>query len=143
MCLPVPDAPGEIEADGVHATITAGPLNAESSVGVVLTLRNDRGAPITLEPYMGELGHPMPQRAGDCSLTYRHPGREPSRCHSAGAARTWRANYLFVSHGRARMGPGDSPWMTVTQRIQAQAFSGHESLHMARDGCEWLLECPS
>lgn len=70
---PVPDAPGEIEADGVHATISAGPLKAVSPVRVAFTLRDERGDPITLEPYMGELGHLMFVGVGTWRFVHVHP----------------------------------------------------------------------
>jgi hypothetical protein len=55
----VPDAPGEVAADGLRATVSASPLKARSPSRVAFALRDERGDPVGLEPYMGELGHLM------------------------------------------------------------------------------------
>jgi hypothetical protein len=54
----VADAPGEIAADGVRATISAGPLKVGEPARVAFAVRDDEG-PAKLEPYMGALGHLM------------------------------------------------------------------------------------
>jgi hypothetical protein len=71
---PGPNAPGEVEADGVHATITAGPLKAGSPAHISFTLRDNRGEPMTLEPYMGEAGHLMFVGIGTWRYIHVHPG---------------------------------------------------------------------
>jgi hypothetical protein len=70
---PVPNAPGQIEADGLHATVSAGQLKAGSLARLTFTLRNDRGEPVTLEPYMGELGHLMLVGVGSWRYVHVHP----------------------------------------------------------------------
>jgi hypothetical protein len=70
---PVPNAPGEVEADGLHATISADRLTAGSPARLAFTLRNDRGEPVTLEPYMGELGHLMLVGVGTWRYVHVHP----------------------------------------------------------------------
>jgi hypothetical protein len=54
-----PNAPGEVQADGLRAQVSAAPLRAGSPARVTFSLRDDRGKPAALEPYMGELGHLM------------------------------------------------------------------------------------
>ncbi len=54
-----PDAPGEVAADGLRATVSAAPLKAGSPAGVSFALRDEGGGPAGLEPYMGALGHLM------------------------------------------------------------------------------------
>jgi hypothetical protein len=56
---PTPNAPGTVEADGLHATVAAAPLRAGSPARVTFALQDDRGGPVKLQPYMGELGHLM------------------------------------------------------------------------------------
>lgn len=55
----VPDAPGEVEADRLRATISATPLKVGSPSRLTFALRDGGGRPAGLEPYMGELGHLM------------------------------------------------------------------------------------
>jgi hypothetical protein len=54
----VANAPGEVTADGIHANITASPLNVGEPARVAFAVRDDEG-PAKLEPYMGALGHLM------------------------------------------------------------------------------------
>lgn len=54
----VANAPGEIEGDGVRATVTAARLKATQPAHVAFAVRNDEG-PTKLEPYLGALGHLM------------------------------------------------------------------------------------
>jgi hypothetical protein len=55
----VADAPGEVAADGVRATISASPLKAGEPARVAFALRDEGGGPAELQPYMGALGHLM------------------------------------------------------------------------------------
>ena len=70
----VPNAPGEVEGDGLRATITAAPLKAGSPARVSFTLRDERGAAARLELYMGELGHLMFVGADTGLYVHVHPG---------------------------------------------------------------------
>lgn len=70
---PIPNAPGDVEVDGVRATIAAGPTKAETPVRVSFKLRDDRGEPIKLETYMGELGHLMFVGIGTWRYVHVHP----------------------------------------------------------------------
>lgn len=68
-----PDAPGEVAADGVRATIGAAPLRAAVPARVTFALRDDAGMPAGLEPYMGELGHLMFVGIGSWQYVHVHP----------------------------------------------------------------------
>jgi hypothetical protein len=54
----VADAPGEIAADGVRATISAASPKVGEPAHVAFGVRDDEG-PAKLQPYMGALGHLM------------------------------------------------------------------------------------
>lgn len=76
----VPNAPGNIEADGLHAAVSAAPLKAGTPAHVAFTLKNDDGEPAKLEPYMGELGHLMFVGVGSWRYVHVHPaGGDASR----------------------------------------------------------------
>jgi hypothetical protein len=68
-----PDVPGEVAGDGLRATVSAAPLKAGSPARVSFALRDDRGGPAGLEPYMGELGHLMFVGAGTGRYVHVHP----------------------------------------------------------------------
>lgn len=55
----VATAPGDVVADGLHATIAAGQLHSRVPSTLAFSLRNAAGNPVELESYMGELGHLM------------------------------------------------------------------------------------
>jgi hypothetical protein len=55
----VANAPGEVAADGVRATVVAAPLKVGEPARVSFTIRDEEGGPTKLEPYMGALGHLM------------------------------------------------------------------------------------
>ncbi|HYE18677.1 MAG TPA: hypothetical protein VEA69_09545 [Tepidisphaeraceae bacterium] len=69
-----PNAPGEVVADDVHATVAAAPLTASSPARVTFALRgHEHGEPVRLEPYMGELGHLMFVGVGTGRYVHVHP----------------------------------------------------------------------
>ena len=75
-----PNAPGEIQADGVRASVAAGPVKAGVAVRLAFTLRAEDGSVLTLEPYMGESGHLMVVSVEDRRYVHVHPvGAEPAR----------------------------------------------------------------
>ncbi len=55
----IPNTPGEVEADGVRATVSAAPLKVGEPARVSFQVWNEEGGPARLEPYMGALGHLM------------------------------------------------------------------------------------
>jgi hypothetical protein len=55
----VANAPGEVAADGVRATISAAPLKVGERTQVTFAVRNEEGGQAKLEPDMGALGHLM------------------------------------------------------------------------------------
>jgi hypothetical protein len=67
------NAPGEVVADGVHATVAAAPLKAGSPARVTFALRGEQGEPVRLETYMGELGHLMFVGVGTGRYVHVHP----------------------------------------------------------------------
>jgi hypothetical protein len=68
----VVNAPGEVAADGVHATISATPLKVGQPAHVTFAVGNEEGGPAALEPYMGALGHLMFLSAGG-QYVHVHP----------------------------------------------------------------------
>jgi hypothetical protein len=55
----IPNAPGDIAADGIQASISAEPLKAGEAARVKFALQRERGGPAALEDYMGAAGHLM------------------------------------------------------------------------------------
>jgi hypothetical protein len=69
----VEDAPGDIEADGILATVSASPLKTGLLVRVTFALKSQGGQPAGLESYMGELGHLMFIGANSDEYVHVHP----------------------------------------------------------------------
>ncbi len=69
----IPNAPGEVEADSLLATVSASPLKADSPARVTFALRDDEGRPAALEKYMGELGHLMFVGVDSGEYVHVHP----------------------------------------------------------------------
>ena len=55
----VANAPGNIVADGIRASISAEPLKAGKAARVKFSLQREQGGPAVLEDYMGAAGHLM------------------------------------------------------------------------------------
>lgn len=53
------NAPGDVEADGLRASVSAEPLKAGQATRVAFALADENGGSAQLEPFMGALGHLM------------------------------------------------------------------------------------
>jgi hypothetical protein len=69
----VENAPGNIEADGILATVSTSPLKTRSPVRVTFALKGHGGQPAGLENYMGQLGHLMFIGADSGDYVHVHP----------------------------------------------------------------------
>jgi hypothetical protein len=107
----IPNAPGEVEADGLLATVSASPLKAGSPARVTFALRDDEGRPAALEKYMGELGHLMFVGVDSGEYVHVHPlggeagqGKVEFEAHFSkpGLYKGWGQ---FQHEGRARVVP--------------------------------------
>jgi hypothetical protein len=68
-----PNAPGEIAADDVVATVSASSLKSGTPNRVTLALNDRSGDPVGLEKYMGELGHLMFVGVSSGEYVHVHP----------------------------------------------------------------------
>ena len=75
----IPNGQGEIESDGLRATVSAAPLEVGAPARVAFALRSATGDPVLLEPYMGEAGHLMFVGVEGWRYVHVHPvGANPS-----------------------------------------------------------------
>lgn len=70
---PAPNVPGVIHADGTNAAISTDQLKSGASTRIRFALTDETGKQITLDPYMGELGHLMFIDTGTWSYVHVHP----------------------------------------------------------------------
>jgi hypothetical protein len=68
-----PNAPGDVDADGLLATISASPLKSGSPSRVKFSLKDKGGQPANLQKYMAELGHLMFVGVDSGEYVHVHP----------------------------------------------------------------------
>jgi hypothetical protein len=68
-----PNAPGEIESDGVVAAVSASSLKSGAPTRMTFALSDKSGNPVRLEKYMGELGHLMFVGVSSGEYVHVHP----------------------------------------------------------------------
>jgi hypothetical protein len=69
----IPNAPGDVEADGVLASVLVSPLKSGSPARVTFVLKVPGRRPAGLEKYMGDLGHLMFISADSGEYVHVHP----------------------------------------------------------------------